>query len=82
MLCAEVKLTHVCKVDFACCFRLCDEFEKIAEKALSTPPNTAELMEMKVPLLRRGHVGVAGRIRTGTRAPRRLRQRLPAIRMC
>ncbi|KAF0873023.1 DYH7 protein, partial [Crocuta crocuta] len=27
--------------------RLCDEFEKIAEKALSTPPNTAELMEMK-----------------------------------
>ncbi|ELK04803.1 Dynein heavy chain 7, axonemal [Pteropus alecto] len=26
---------------------LCDEFEKIAEKALSTPPNTAELMEMK-----------------------------------
>lgn len=30
-------------------FRLCDEFEKIAEKALSTPPNTAELMEMKVP---------------------------------
>lgn len=30
--------------------RLCDEFEKIAEKALSTPPNTAELMEMKVSL--------------------------------
>ncbi|VTJ65527.1 Hypothetical predicted protein [Marmota monax] len=27
--------------------RLCEEFEKIAEKALSTPPNTAELMEMK-----------------------------------
>lgn len=27
--------------------RLCNEFEKIAEKALSTPPNTAELMEMK-----------------------------------
>ncbi|XP_011509795.1 dynein axonemal heavy chain 7 isoform X7 [Homo sapiens] len=27
--------------------RLCDEFERIAEKALSTPPNTAELMEMK-----------------------------------
>ncbi|XP_037706594.1 dynein heavy chain 7, axonemal isoform X3 [Choloepus didactylus] len=27
--------------------RLCDEFEKIAEKALSTPPNTTELMEMK-----------------------------------
>lgn len=29
-------------------FRLCEEFEKISEKALSTPPNTAELMEMKV----------------------------------
>ena len=74
-------------MDFACCFRLCDEFEKIAEKALSTPPNTAELMEMKVPLTRRGHVGVTGRIRTSTRAqrsrsPRRLRQRLPVIRMC
>ncbi|XP_012497096.1 PREDICTED: dynein heavy chain 7, axonemal [Propithecus coquereli] len=27
--------------------RLCEEFEKIAEKALSTPPNTTELMEMK-----------------------------------
>uniref|UniRef100_A0A8C5KTA7 Dynein axonemal heavy chain 7 n=1 Tax=Jaculus jaculus TaxID=51337 RepID=A0A8C5KTA7_JACJA len=27
---------------------LCEEFEKIAEQALSTPPNTAELMEMKV----------------------------------
>ncbi|XP_078184177.1 dynein axonemal heavy chain 7 isoform X4 [Callithrix jacchus] len=27
--------------------RLCDEFERIAEKALSTPLNTAELMEMK-----------------------------------
>ncbi|XP_065736704.1 dynein axonemal heavy chain 7 [Phocoena phocoena] len=27
--------------------RLCEEFEKISEKALSTPPNTAELMEMK-----------------------------------
>ncbi|XP_073074509.1 dynein axonemal heavy chain 7 isoform X1 [Manis javanica] len=27
--------------------RLCEEFQKIAEKALSTPPNTAELMEMK-----------------------------------
>ncbi|XP_075385072.1 dynein axonemal heavy chain 7 [Tenrec ecaudatus] len=27
--------------------RLCEEFERIAEKALSTPPNTAELMEMK-----------------------------------
>ncbi|MBZ3876523.1 Dynein heavy chain 7, axonemal [Sciurus carolinensis] len=27
--------------------RLCEEFEGIAEKALSTPPNTAELMEMK-----------------------------------
>ncbi|XP_073402803.1 dynein axonemal heavy chain 7 [Dendrobates tinctorius] len=27
--------------------RLCDEFEKIAEKALSTPPNTQELMELK-----------------------------------
>ncbi|XP_006878990.1 PREDICTED: dynein heavy chain 7, axonemal [Elephantulus edwardii] len=27
--------------------RLCDEFERIAEKALSTPPNTAELMEVK-----------------------------------
>ncbi|XP_008061721.1 dynein heavy chain 7, axonemal [Carlito syrichta] len=27
--------------------RLCSEFERIAEKALSTPPNTAELMEMK-----------------------------------
>ncbi|XP_058156420.1 dynein axonemal heavy chain 7 [Dasypus novemcinctus] len=27
--------------------RLCDEFEKIAEKALSTPPSTTELMEMK-----------------------------------
>nr|XP_012632402.1 dynein heavy chain 7, axonemal isoform X3 [Microcebus murinus] len=27
--------------------RLCEEFEKIAEKALSTPPNTAELMAMK-----------------------------------
>lgn len=36
---------------FVWCFRLCDEFEKIAEKALSTPPNTAELMEMKVLLL-------------------------------
>lgn len=33
---------------FVCCFSLCDEFEKIAEKALSTPPNTAELMEIKV----------------------------------
>ncbi|XP_075466156.1 dynein axonemal heavy chain 7 [Ascaphus truei] len=27
--------------------RLCDEFEKIAEKALSTPPNTQELIELK-----------------------------------
>ncbi|XP_072835621.2 dynein axonemal heavy chain 7 isoform X1 [Pogona vitticeps] len=27
--------------------RLCDEFEKIAEKALSTPSNTHELMEFK-----------------------------------
>ncbi|XP_055253124.1 dynein axonemal heavy chain 7 isoform X8 [Moschus berezovskii] len=27
--------------------RLCEEFEKISEKALSTPPNTAGLMEMK-----------------------------------
>ncbi|KAM8934175.1 dynein axonemal heavy chain 7 [Pelodytes ibericus] len=27
--------------------KLCDEFEKIAEKALSTPPNTKELMELK-----------------------------------
>ncbi|XP_053328214.1 dynein axonemal heavy chain 7 [Spea bombifrons] len=27
--------------------RLCDEFEKIAEKALSTPPNTKELMALK-----------------------------------
>ncbi|XP_044288081.1 dynein axonemal heavy chain 7 [Varanus komodoensis] len=27
--------------------RLCDEFEKIAEKALSTPANTHELMEFK-----------------------------------
>ncbi|XP_026981187.1 dynein axonemal heavy chain 7 [Sagmatias obliquidens] len=27
--------------------RLCEEFEKISEKALSTPPNTAKLMEMK-----------------------------------
>uniref|UniRef100_A0A8C5QX10 Dynein axonemal heavy chain 7 n=1 Tax=Leptobrachium leishanense TaxID=445787 RepID=A0A8C5QX10_9ANUR len=27
--------------------RLCDEFEKIAEKALSTPPNTKDLMELK-----------------------------------
>nr|DBA34563.1 TPA: hypothetical protein GDO54_002113 [Pyxicephalus adspersus] len=27
--------------------RLCNEFEKIAEKALSTPPNTQELMELK-----------------------------------
>ncbi|KAM6984938.1 dynein axonemal heavy chain 7-like [Aplochiton taeniatus] len=27
--------------------KLCDEFEKIAEKALSTPPNTQELMELK-----------------------------------
>ncbi|XP_069052852.1 dynein axonemal heavy chain 7 isoform X2 [Lepisosteus oculatus] len=26
---------------------LCNEFEKIAEKALSTPPNTQELMELK-----------------------------------
>lgn len=37
---------------FVGCLRLCDEFEKIAEKALSTPPNTAELMEMKVPPLK------------------------------
>uniref|UniRef100_A0A8C3PBV6 Dynein axonemal heavy chain 7 n=1 Tax=Chrysemys picta bellii TaxID=8478 RepID=A0A8C3PBV6_CHRPI len=28
--------------------RLCDEFEKIAEKALTTPSNTQELMELKV----------------------------------
>ncbi|XP_027721801.1 dynein heavy chain 7, axonemal [Vombatus ursinus] len=27
--------------------KLCEEFEMIAEKALSTPPNTAELMELK-----------------------------------
>ncbi|XP_069471802.1 dynein axonemal heavy chain 7 isoform X2 [Ambystoma mexicanum] len=27
--------------------RLCEEFEKIAEKALSTPPTTQELMELK-----------------------------------
>uniref|UniRef100_A0A7M4ERW8 Dynein axonemal heavy chain 7 n=1 Tax=Crocodylus porosus TaxID=8502 RepID=A0A7M4ERW8_CROPO len=27
--------------------RLCDEFEKIAEKALTTPSNTQELMELK-----------------------------------
>ncbi|XP_028924872.1 dynein heavy chain 7, axonemal isoform X6 [Ornithorhynchus anatinus] len=27
--------------------RLCDDFEKIAEKALSTPPNTHALMELK-----------------------------------
>ncbi|KAJ1187209.1 hypothetical protein NDU88_003988 [Pleurodeles waltl] len=27
--------------------KLCEEFEKIAEKALSTPPNTQELMELK-----------------------------------
>ncbi|XP_069839698.1 dynein axonemal heavy chain 7 isoform X1 [Dendropsophus ebraccatus] len=27
--------------------KLCNEFEKIAEKALSTPPNTQELMELK-----------------------------------
>ncbi|XP_044525004.1 dynein axonemal heavy chain 7 [Gracilinanus agilis] len=27
--------------------KLCEEFEMIAEKALSTPPNTAQLMELK-----------------------------------
>ncbi|XP_024258908.2 dynein axonemal heavy chain 7 isoform X2 [Oncorhynchus tshawytscha] len=27
--------------------KLCDEFEKIADNALSTPPNTQELMELK-----------------------------------
>ena len=27
--------------------RLCDEFEEIAEKALTTPANTKELMELK-----------------------------------
>lgn len=29
-------------------FRLCDEFERISEKALTTPSNTQELMELKV----------------------------------
>uniref|UniRef100_A0A8B9CE66 Dynein axonemal heavy chain 7 n=1 Tax=Anser brachyrhynchus TaxID=132585 RepID=A0A8B9CE66_9AVES len=28
-------------------FRLCDEFERISEKALTTPSNTQELMELK-----------------------------------
>ena len=28
-------------------FRLCEEFEHIAEKALSTPMDTAELMDLK-----------------------------------
>jgi hypothetical protein len=41
---------------FFCCFRLCDEFEKIAEKALSMPLNTAELMEMKV--LLKSHITI------------------------
>lgn len=29
-------------------FRLCDEFERISEKALTAPSNTQELMELKV----------------------------------
>ena len=28
-------------------FRLCDEYELIAERALATPPNTERLMELK-----------------------------------
>lgn len=45
----EMKFNHeFVRLIFVWCFRLCEEFERIAEKALSTPPNTAELMEMKV----------------------------------
>jgi hypothetical protein len=29
-------------------FRLCDEYEKIAEKALTSPANTEHLMELMV----------------------------------
>ncbi|XP_043929631.1 dynein axonemal heavy chain 7 [Protopterus annectens] len=32
--------------------RLCDEFEKIAEKALSTPPNTQEVIDLKAYVLK------------------------------
>lgn len=38
-----------CPGEFLDCFyRLCEDFEEIAEKALSTPPNTEKLMELKV----------------------------------
>ena len=41
-----VVLRNVC---FLCGFtRLCEEYEKIAEKALTSPANTEHLMELKV----------------------------------
>lgn len=33
------------------CCRLCEEYEKIAEKALTSPANTEHLMELKVQLI-------------------------------
>ncbi|XP_064419638.1 dynein axonemal heavy chain 7 isoform X2 [Latimeria chalumnae] len=45
-LCGKV-VAQMCKDHQETNKKLCDEFEKIAEKALSTPPNTHELMELK-----------------------------------
>ena len=38
-------LQYAILCDFGC--SLCDEYELIAEKALATPPNTEQLMELK-----------------------------------
>lgn len=48
VVCSNIFKDEINISAFVCCFSLCDDFEKIAEKALSTPPNTAELMEVKV----------------------------------
>ena len=41
---------HVVQLNFDFCasVRLCEEYEKIAEKALTSPANTEHLMELKV----------------------------------
>lgn len=36
------------KCSLLCLFRLCDEYEKIAEKALTSPANTEHMMELMV----------------------------------
>lgn len=49
-MCPKKTERHVVQLNFDFCasVRLCEEYEKIAEKALTSPANTEHLMELKV----------------------------------